>query len=124
VEQFDAEYFRNLGIVLSRPQILPPVAVYDPGNASLVLIETMVARRSGNIERRRGLIGLFKAAKIRVSFIAAFPDRTEMAKHLDDIAWESAAWVADAPSHLIHFNGGELAGPYGGHVFSPDIVVG
>ncbi|MFG2407220.1 BsuBI/PstI family type II restriction endonuclease [Streptomyces brevispora] len=29
-----------------------------------------------------------------------------------DLAWETEAWVADAPDHLIHFNGSRFLGPY------------
>ncbi|WP_277996709.1 BsuBI/PstI family type II restriction endonuclease [Escherichia coli] len=28
------------------------------------------------------------------------------------MAWETEVWVADAPSHLIHFNGVRFLGPY------------
>jgi len=31
---------------------------------------------------------------------------------LVEIAWETEVWVADAPSHLIHFNGERFLGPY------------
>ncbi|WP_260272523.1 BsuBI/PstI family type II restriction endonuclease [Propionibacterium freudenreichii] len=27
-------------------------------------------------------------------------------------AWETEAWVADNPSHMIHFNGSKFLGPY------------
>jgi len=33
-------------------------------------------------------------------------------RYLGDIAWETEVWVADAPSHLIHFNGVRFLGPY------------
>ena len=26
--------------------------------------------------------------------------------------WETEVWIADAPSHLIHFNGNRFLGPY------------
>ena len=26
-------------------------------------------------------------------------------KFSEDIAWESEVWIADAPDHMIHFNG-------------------
>jgi O-acetyl-ADP-ribose deacetylase (regulator of RNase III) len=32
--------------------------------------------------------------------------------YLNDISWETEVWVADASSHLIHFNGERLLGPY------------
>ncbi|KPF73883.1 MAG: BsuBI/PstI family type II restriction endonuclease [Blastomonas fulva] len=35
-----------------------------------------------------------------------------MARYLADIAWETEVWVADAPTHLIHFNGVRFLGPY------------
>ena len=28
-----------------------------------------------------------------------------MTRHLGEIAWETEVWTAEAPSHLIHFNG-------------------
>ncbi|MDM8557586.1 BsuBI/PstI family type II restriction endonuclease [Candidatus Parabeggiatoa sp. HSG14] len=35
-----------------------------------------------------------------------------MSKYLADISWETEVWVADAPSHLIHFDGKRFLGPY------------
>ena len=35
-----------------------------------------------------------------------------MSKYLGDIDWESEVWVADAPSHLIHFKGAKFLGPH------------
>lgn len=37
---------------------------------------------------------------------------TPMTKYLGDISWETEVWVADAPSHMIHFNGERFLGPY------------
>lgn len=33
-------------------------------------------------------------------------------KLVSGIAWETEVWTADAPSHLIHFNGERFLGPY------------
>lgn len=35
-----------------------------------------------------------------------------MKRWLPDISWETEVWVADAPSHMIHFNGERFLGPY------------
>ena len=35
-----------------------------------------------------------------------------MARYLPIIAWETEVWTAEAPSHLIHFNGERFLGPY------------
>jgi len=31
--------------------------------------------------------------------------------YLSDISWETEVWVAEAPSHMIHFNGERFLGP-------------
>jgi len=45
-------------------------------------------------------------------FVTAFLDRHAMLKYLNDISWETEVWIADSPSHLIHFNGERFLGPY------------
>lgn len=41
-----------------------------------------------------------------------FLDRRTMMKYLDDISWETEVWIAESPTHLIHFNGERFLGPY------------
>ena len=55
---------------------------------------------------------LFSATKSGLIYVTAFPTRTEMARYLVDISWETEVWVADAPSHLIHFDGDKFLGPH------------
>lgn len=45
-------------------------------------------------------------------YVTAFPDRALMVRYLPEIAWETEVWVADAPTHLIHFDGERYLGPY------------
>jgi len=35
-----------------------------------------------------------------------------MRQYVADIAWETEVWIADAPTHLVHFNGERFLGPY------------
>ena len=39
-------------------------------------------------------------------------NRRAMLKYLNDISWETEVWVAESPTHLIHFNGERFLGPY------------
>jgi hypothetical protein len=32
---------------------------------------------------------------------------------LSEIAWETEVWIAELPSHMIHFNGSKFLGPRG-----------
>ena len=35
-----------------------------------------------------------------------------MRSFLAHISWETEVWIAEAPDHLIHFNGERFLGPY------------
>ena len=59
------------------------------------------------------LAKLFESCTAGLVYVSAFPSRKTFLKHLNAIAWESEVWIADAPSHLIHFNGARFLGPYG-----------
>lgn len=60
------------------------------------------------------LARLFQGASAGLVFVTAFLDRQAMQRYLPDISWETEVWVADAPTHLIHFNGERFLGPYEG----------
>jgi len=35
-----------------------------------------------------------------------------MGQYLAEISWKTEVWCADAPTHLIHFDGERFLGPY------------
>ena len=45
-------------------------------------------------------------------FVTAFENRRTLAKYVADISWETEVWVAENPTHLIHFDGERFLGPY------------
>ncbi|MFR6607210.1 MAG: BsuBI/PstI family type II restriction endonuclease [Bifidobacterium sp.] len=45
--------------------------------------------------------------------VSCFPDRRTMQRYLAQLAWETEAWCADTPDHMMHFNGSRFMGPYG-----------
>jgi hypothetical protein len=65
-----------------------------------------------NPKRRKELEKLFKDSKAGLVFVTAFLDRRAMVKYLGDISWETEVWVAESPTHMIHFNGERFLGPY------------
>ena len=56
-------------------------------------------------------MGTFKNQKDKV-YISAFPDKKTFTHYAQDIAWETEAWIADNPTHMIHFNGDKFLGPH------------
>ena len=51
-------------------------------------------------------------AKAGLVFVTAFLTRRAMTKYLSEFAWETEVWIAEAPSHIIHFNGERFLGSY------------
>lgn len=35
-----------------------------------------------------------------------------MTEYLDDISWETHVWLAENPTHLMHFDREKFLGPY------------
>lgn len=109
---FDAEALEALGLSLDKHGKLPDLVVHLADRDWLVLLEA--ARSHGPVDSKRHaeLSQLFRNASAGLVFVSCFPSRAQMRKYLADIAWETEAWCADAPDHLVHFNGERFLGPY------------
>lgn len=91
---------------------LPDIVVYIKETNCVFLIEAAACNLPINEERREELLKMFENLSAGLVFVTAFASRKAMAEHFSEIAWGTEAWLADSPDHLIHFNGGELSGPY------------
>ncbi len=107
----ETEYLTKLGVVLDEHGKMPDVIVHLPEKNWLVLIEAVTSHGPINIKRQSELRELFKGVAAGLVFVTAFLTRRAMAKHLSEIAWETEAWVAEVPDHIIHFNGERFLGP-------------
>lgn len=109
---FDPDALRALGIEIEEHGKMPDVVAHHVENDWLVLIEAVTSHGPVNPKRRQELKELFAGSKIGLVFVTAFLERRAMMKYLDDISWETEVWVAESPTHLIHFNGERFLGPY------------
>ena len=90
-----------------------PVTQASPAICSIVGAKPTRSRHGPvNPKRRRELQTLFGGSSAGLVYVTAFLDRKTMVKYLGDISWETEVWVADAPDHMIHFNGERFLGPY------------
>jgi len=105
-------YLQDLGLAFDEHGKMPDVLVHVPDKNWLVLIEAVTSHGPIGIKRHNELKDLFKKTRAGLVFVTAFLTRRAMAKYHTEIAWETAAWIAEEPSHLIHFNGDRLLGPY------------
>lgn len=111
---FDKTAFEALGVTIEGHGKMPDVIVYVEVKNWLVLIEAVTSHGPVNPKRRGELKALFKGSRAGLIFVTAFLDRHVMVKYLNEISWETEVWVADAPTHLIHFDGERFLGPYDG----------
>ncbi|MGB9152818.1 MAG: BsuBI/PstI family type II restriction endonuclease [Alphaproteobacteria bacterium] len=109
---FDRERLAGLGVTVDSHGKMPDVVLYYPKRKWLLLVESVTSHGPVDAKRHEELIKLFAGSKAGLVYVTAFPSRSVMARYLAEIAWETEVWVADAPSHLIHFNGDRFLGPH------------
>lgn len=109
---FDVDALAALGVTVNKHGKMPDVVLHYTERNWLLLVEAVTSHGPVDGKRHIELRELFKDCKIGLVFVTAFPDRREFSRYITEIAWETEVWVADAPSHLVHFNGERFLGPY------------
>ena len=106
------EELAALGVTIDRHGKMPDVVVHHVKKDWLLLIEAVTSHGPVSPMRRDDLRKLFKGSQAGLVYVTAFPDRQTLARFLPEISWETEVWVAEAPDHIIHFNGERFLGPY------------
>jgi adenine-specific DNA-methyltransferase len=109
---FDQVTFASLGLSFDTHGKFPDVILYFREMNWLLLIEAVTSHGPVDAKRHAELALLFAHSTPGLVYVTAFPDRQTMARYLGDISWETEVWIADAPGHLIHFNGESFFGPH------------
>lgn len=112
---FDTVLLKKLGIELNNHGKFPDVVIYFTEKNWLLLIESVTSHGPVDAKRYEELSKLFKDCTAGLVYVSAFPTRKTFLKYLEFIAWETEVWIADAPTHMIHFNGSRFLGPYFGN---------
>lgn len=100
------------GVKMDMHGKMPDVVIHYPAKNWLLLIEAVTSHGPVNANRREELAQLFAASTAGAVYVNAFPTRVDMTRNLTDISWETEVWIAESPTHLIHFNGERFLGPY------------
>ena len=109
---FDSKSLAVLGVEIEEHGKMPDVIVHYTDKNWLVLVEAVTSHGPVNPKRRQELEQLFYNSNAGLVYVTAFLDRLTLLKYLDDISWETEVWIAESPTHLIHFNGSRFLGPY------------
>jgi hypothetical protein len=109
---FDAELLASLGVTIDSHGKMPDVVIYYEPQQWLLLVEAVTSHGPVNPKRREELAELFGSSAAGLVYVTAFASRAEMGSYLADISWETEVWLADSPTHLVHFDGERFLGPY------------
>jgi adenine-specific DNA-methyltransferase len=109
---FDEPALAKLGVRVDAHGKMPDVVVHHRRKGWLVLIEAVTSHGPVNPKRRDELKKLFARSRAGLVFVTAFTSRPAMVRYLNDLSWESEVWVAESPTHMIHFDGERFLGPY------------
>lgn len=102
----------GLGVKVDSHGKMPDVVLHYAAKNWLLLVESVTSHGPVDGKRHAELAKLFADSTAGLVYVTAFPNRAVMGRYISEIAWETEVWVADAPSHLIHFDGERFLGPY------------
>ena len=109
---YEVDYLERLGVEIDPHGKMPDVIIHHLEQNWLIIIEAVTSHGPVNALRHNQLKDLFAGSSAGLVFVTAFLDRSVMREYLPEIDWETEVWVADAPEHLIHFDGERFLGPY------------
>lgn len=109
---YDQEIAGNLLFNVLEHGKMPDVILYVEDKNWLALVESVTSHGPVDSKRYIELNDLFSNVNADLVFISVFPDRSTFVRFAHDIAWETEAWIADNPDHMIHFNGDKFIGPH------------
>jgi len=112
---FNEALLKEIGIEVDNHGKMPDVIVYYREKNWLVLSEAVTSHGPVDARRHEELNKLFAKSKAGLVFVSAFPDRKTFTHYAEAISWETDVWIADNPTHLIHYNGARFLGPYEPH---------
>jgi len=109
---FNEKLLAELGVTVDSHGKMPDVVIYFAEKNWLILVEAVTSHGPVDGKRHAELAALFADSTAGLVYVTAFPSRQTMGRYVTEIAWETEVWAADAPTHLMHFNGSRFLGPY------------
>lgn len=108
----DSAGLKRVGITIDEHSKLPDIVLhYEPKNW-LIFVEAVTAHGPMTPKRVAELKAILTGGKAGPVFVSAFLDIAQFKIWAADIAWETEVWLADNPSHMLHFNGDRFLGPH------------
>jgi adenine-specific DNA-methyltransferase len=108
---FEKDTFKQIGAPITDHGKLPDIVLFDEIKNWVYLIEAVTSHGPVSPKRQVELEELFNQCIAGRIYVSAFYNFSSFKQFIHDIAWETEVWIAEVPSHLIHFNGERFLGP-------------
>lgn len=105
------EALASIGVNITDHDKLPDVVLYAREKDWLYFIEAVTSVGAITAKRMQEIEAITTECAKGKIYVTAFPDRKTYKKFIDQLAWETEVWIADAPDHMIHLNGDKFIGP-------------
>ena len=102
---------RKLGVEITDHDKLPDIILYVSENKWLYFVEAVTSVGPISVKRMEEIKAMTRWCKEGKIFVTVFPDKKTYKRFVDQLAWETEVWIADAPDHMIHLNGDRFIGP-------------
>jgi hypothetical protein len=109
---YDRDLLVKLGVPVSNHGKFPDVVLFDEQKNWIFLIEAVTSHGPVSPKRHMELEKLFEKCTAGRVYVTAFLDLATFKKFINEISWETEVWIAETPSHMIHFNGDKFLGPH------------
>ncbi|MDR1038617.1 MAG: restriction endonuclease [Deltaproteobacteria bacterium] len=101
----------RLGFSISVHDKMPDVILYRPDKDWIYFIEAVTSSGPVNPQRIIEIKKISSRVKSGKIYVPAFMDFRIFKSFCDSLAWETEAWIADHPEHIIHMNGNIFLSP-------------
>lgn len=101
----------KLGFAITLHDKMPDVVLFCEEKNWLYFIESVTSLGPMDPKRIKEIEEMTKNVKVGKIYVTAFLDFKTFKKFSESLAWETEAWIADMPDHMIHLNGDKFLGP-------------
>lgn len=102
---------QELGFEITLHDKMPDVVLYVANKNWLYFIESVTSVGPMEPKRINEIEDMTKDVHAGKIYVTAFLDFKTFKKFSDSLAWETEAWIAEIPDHMIHLNGEKFLGP-------------
>jgi adenine-specific DNA-methyltransferase len=108
---FEKDLLAKLNVPVSEHGKFADIILYDEKKNWLFLIEAVTVHGPVSPKRHVEMEKMLRRCPAGRVYVTAFLDLATFKKFVNEIAWETEVWIAETPSHMIHFNGDKFLGP-------------